>query len=183
MSTRQRIRTIVARRAGNGGRRQRGAVIVEFALVAALYLVLILAIVEFGILFWVNLTMQYAVREGARCAIVGCPGGGSRYENIIATMKDSSMGQWDAVGPPTISITLNPGPGVPAQDYANPDQYAPGMFGNAGDVVVFRLNCRWPLVTPLSGLLKVLKPDGAFIPGGVYPFSVAATMRNEAFPP
>jgi len=151
---------------------------VEFALVAVAYLVLILAIVEFGILFWVNLTMQYAVREGARYAITGRSDlGPTRYQSIVAKMKDSSMGQWDAVAP-VISITINNGT---PQDYSNTGQYTTGMFGNAGDIVVFRVNCRWPLVTPLPKMLKIINPAGTFFPSDTYAFSVAATMRNEAF--
>ncbi len=178
MSTKNNIKAIAELRVRSSARRARGAAIVEFALVAALYFVLILAVVEFGTLFWVNLTMQHAVREGARYAITGRSDlGPSRYEAVIAKMKDQSMGQWDAVSP-VISITINNGA---PKDYSNSGSYNTGMFGNPGDIVVFRINCRWPLVTPLPALLKVVNPTGSIFPGNVYPFSVAATMRNEAF--
>jgi Flp pilus assembly protein TadG len=177
-STKQWARTIASGRVRGVGAKMRGAAIVEFALIAVAYLILILGLFEFATLFWVNLTMQYAVREGARYAITGRADlGPSRYESIIAKMKDSSMGQWDVVNP-VIAITINNGA---TQTYSNSAQYTAGMFGTAGDIVVFRLNCQWPLITPVSNLLRIVNPTSVFFPGNNYAFSVAATMRNEAF--
>ena len=91
-------------------RRQHGAAVVEFALVSAVYLFLILLVIEFGLLFWIDLTMQHAVREGARYAITGQSNldpnvsNQQRYLAVIEKMKEQSMGHWDDVHP-QISIT------------------------------------------------------------------------------
>ena len=50
---------------------ERGATMVEFALVALLLFTLIFGIVEFGWVFFGWITLTGAVREGARRAIVG----------------------------------------------------------------------------------------------------------------
>jgi Flp pilus assembly protein TadG len=150
--------------------RERGAAVVEFAIVASVYLLVLIAIIEFGVMFWASLTMQYAVREGARFAITGqieAPYT-TRYESVIAKVQNSSMGLWSKVSP-VITIRINNGAPV---SYANSAAYTPGMFGAAGQIVVLQLDCKWPLITPL------IQP---FFTGGEYRFSVAATMRNEAF--
>jgi hypothetical protein len=142
---------------------QRGAAAVEFALVGSLYLLLVMAILEFSVMFSVNLTMQYAVREGARAAIVGAP-----QADVIRKIQESSMGYWGKVSP-VISIATN---GGAAHRYGAPGDYTSSMFGGPGDLVALQIECAWPLFTPMVG---------TFFPGGVYRFTVGAAMRNEAF--
>lgn len=48
------------------GQRDRGAVIVEFAIIAPLLIMLIVGVVEFGRLLNVQIALQGATREGAR---------------------------------------------------------------------------------------------------------------------
>lgn len=161
---------------GRDAERQAGAATIEFAVVAAVYLVLLLAIVEFGVLFLVNLTMQHAVREGARYAVTGRSdldpdrSNPRRYNAVIQNIKNNSMGFYPLLGP-TIEVSIN---GANPTAYADPALYNGGMFGGPGDLVVLRLDCAWPIMTPL------VKPLFA-LTGGEYRFSVAATMRNEAF--
>ncbi|WP_259295158.1 TadE/TadG family type IV pilus assembly protein [Paraburkholderia sp. DHOC27] len=146
---------------------------IEFALIAPVLFLLLFIAVDLGLLLWVNLTMQYAVREGARYAVTGQsnldPNSSSqqRYLAVIQEIKDSSMGLYNIVNPSYV-ITIN----GTTQSYANQSSYNGNMFGNPDDIVVLQLNCTWPLLTPL------VQP---FFPGGSYAFSVAATMRNEDF--
>ncbi len=70
-------------------RDQRGAVVVEFALCATLFLGLIYGSVTFGVAFWVKHTLTSAASEGARAA-VGAPlnsGCTTPYCNEIAAAK------------------------------------------------------------------------------------------------
>lgn len=146
----------------------RGASMVEFALIAPILFFLLFAIIEVGVLFWVNLTMQYAVREGARYSVTGnsdldpSTKAHQRYLAVIEKIKDSSLGLYDRVN---AKIT------VQNKTYSSA-QFNPGMFGVGGDIVVLQLDCAWPIMTPM-----VLP----FFKDGKYTFSVAATMRNEAF--
>lgn len=147
--------------------KERGASAVEFAIVAPVVIFLLIAIVELCAVFWVNLTMQYAVREGARYAVTGRtdldpnPTNDRRYRAVIASIKENSMGLFDKVEPRINNI-----------NYGNPSAYNDTMFGRAGEIFVLRIDCSWQLMTPL------LRP---FFTDGKYNFSVATTMRNEAF--
>lgn len=148
---------------------QAGAAVLEMALVAPVFLLSLLAVFEFGLMFFVNLTMQHAVREGARYAITGQSdldlntSEPSRQRAVIEKIKASSMGMFDSVQP---VISVN------GTRYDNSNAYPASMFAGSGETLVLQLDCRWPVVTPL------MRP---FFAGGEYRFAVAATMRNEAF--
>ena len=148
--------------------RQSGATIVEMAIVMPVFLFLLLALVEFGTMFFVTLTMQYAVREGARYAITGQrnldPNTASRqrYAAVIEKIRDSSFGMYAKVTP---VISVN------GTSY-KPSGYSDAMFGSAGSIIVLRLDCSWTVTTPL---ISQVFTDGK------YRFAVAATMRNEYF--
>lgn len=146
---------------------QKGASVVEFALVAPMLFFLLFAILEVAMLFWVNLTMQYAVREGARYSVTGQtnldPTSNQRYLAVIQKIKDSSLGLYDLVNPRIV---------VQDKSYGDAGDYAAGMFGAGGETIVLQLNCTWPIMTPL------IQP---FFADGKYRFTVGATMRNEAF--
>lgn len=159
--------TMQARMCKPARSKERGASAVEFAIIAPALFLLLIAIVEVCMLFWVNLTMQYAVREGARYAVTGRadldphPTNDKRHRAVIEAIRENSMGLFDRVEPRINNVK-----------YGNPSAYHTGMFGKAGGVFVLRIDCTWPLMTP------ILRP---FFNDGKYRFSVATTMRNEAF--
>lgn len=147
--------------------RQRGASAVEFALVAPIFFLLLFSVVDFGAMMWANLTMQHAVREGARYAVTGQSGldaQGSRYNAVLDKIRQSSLGVY-AMSNAKVATWVN-GTSQPAN--------GAGMFGSAGDIVVIQVTCDWPLLTPVVAAFYKST-------GGKYHFSVAATMRNEAF--
>lgn len=143
---------------------QQGASMVEFAIILPLLLLLLLAIIEFGALFWVKLTMQHAVREGARYAITGRvdldpdPDEHLRPRAVAEKIKLSSLGLYDSV--------------VTGMTVTDPDGNELGGFGGPGETVVIKLQCSWPLLTPL------VRP---FFGEGTYNFTVSSAMRNENF--
>jgi len=47
-----------------------GATAVEFAIIAPIFLMFVVGIMDFGRLFWIKSTMQYAVEQTARYAMV-----------------------------------------------------------------------------------------------------------------
>lgn len=141
-------------------RYRRGGTLVEFALVAPVVLLLFAATLELALLFWVSLTMQHAVREGARLAVTGS-GGTMREVLVMQRISDQAMGLYGLVHP---VLHIN---GTAAPDGAMPA----GALGAGGGMLLLRLDCSWPVVTPL------LRP---FF-GEAFQFSVAASMRNEAF--
>lgn len=144
--------------------RQRGANIVEFAIVVPVFLLIMLGVIEMSMMYFADLTMQHAVREGARYAVTGQsnldPNSSNqqRYQAVLQKIKDSSMGIYNKVNP-VISVNGNSTTGA-------------GMFGEAGDIVVISISCTWKFSTPIIS---------AFFKDGKVGFVVAATMRNESY--
>ena len=150
----------------------KGAATVEFAFTVMVLLVFIMAIVDFSYLFFVNLTMQHAVREGARYAATGQsnldlnPQGTAqdRCDAAIVQIKAASMGFFDQAGAVVVFKTVN-NDGTITQVPSN-------SCAAAGQIIVITLNCELPLITPLIQ---------TFFPNGKYTFSASSTMKNEAF--
>jgi hypothetical protein len=151
------------RRRNRPARRESGGALVEFALVAPLVILLIMAALELSILFWVNLTLQHAVHEGARYAVTG-QGGALREQLALQRIVDQSMGLYQRVQP---VLSINRADGL-----SDPALILPGAMGAGGDLLLLQIDGAWPVASPL------LQPWL----GTVYRFHVAATMRNEAFP-
>jgi Flp pilus assembly protein TadG len=154
---------------------QKGQTLVEFALVLPLLFLLLFGIVDLGIMFYVNLTMQYAVYQGTRYAVTGQSDlGTDRRSALIAKIKNSSFGLYDknthTPKDPEISV-ITPSK-VTFTNYTGTP--TTGNPGKPNDIIIVSLTYTWPLLTPM------LKP---FFPGGNYTFTVKATMKNETFPP
>lgn len=153
-------------------RPQSGAATVEFALVAMLFLTLIFSIIDFAYLFWGNLSMQHAVREGARYAVVGnadldpTPQGTAqdRCDAAIARINNQSMGFYARVAPVVNFKTVN------ADGSITP--VAANSCAAANQIIVITVDCSLAPLTP------IIQP---FFTGGKYAFTVSTTMRNEAF--
>ena len=148
-------------------RRQSGATLVEMAIIAPVFLMVLVSFIELSMMFFATLSMQYAIREGARFAITGrCSESSTanqkRYDTVIAKIRDNSLGMYDRTSP---VISVN-GTQYSSKTYSN------AMFGAAGDIMVIQLDSSWPVSTPLLS---------SFFTNGSYRFTVAATMRNEIF--
>ena len=149
-------------------RRQSGATLVEMAIIAPVFLLVLVSLIELSMMFFATLTMQYAVREGARFAITGqsttdgYAASQQRFETVVAKMRDNSLGMYQKLN---AQISVN-GTGYQVKNYSN------AMFGGAGTLNVIKVDCEWVVSTPLLS---------QFFTNGKYSFAVAATMRNEAF--
>ncbi len=147
---------------------QRGAALVEAALVTALFLSLLFTIIDLSLMGFANLTMQHAVRDATRYAVTGRADldpdeEGDRYAAVIERMRRSSLGLYDYMEPVVEIKALQGGVQVDVGE----------SFGNPGDIIIVQVNCNWPVLTPF------LKP---FFDDGEYLFGVSSTMRNEEFP-
>jgi len=155
--------------------KEKGQVLVEFAVVAAILLGMLFAIVDLAFMFYVNLTMQNAVREGTRYAITG-QGNPDRMSALIQQIKKCSDGFCN-VYDRNLHVPKDPQVSVidPAQvtftNYSGHQQSSGA--GSANDVIVVSLTYTGALLTP------ILKP---FFPNGQYTFTVKTTMKNENFP-
>ena len=142
-------------------RGERGQSLVEFALIAPLFLVLVFAIVDFGMGFHAWITVTNSAREGARFAAVGAPAAGAascsplpgagtierRVCDTASTLDETKM---------TLTVT--------------------NAQGQPGESVVVDVDYQYDLITPLAGLVQ-------FISGNVLDqtitFSSSADMRLE----
>jgi Flp pilus assembly protein TadG len=147
---------------GQALRSRSGQSLVEFALVAPLFFLLVFGITDFGRLFFTQETLQFALREAGRYAVTGQhqpdpnnPGNNmTRVASIIAVAKQK------AIGIDVSNVSISSG-GVA------------GFAGNPGDTVVVSLTTSLRLITPMIGRF--------FGPGQTYTFTVQTTFRNEPF--
>ena len=124
----------------------RGASAVEFALVVPLLLILVFGIINFGVLFSQQLTMNNAVREGARRAVVADPNAPRTCAQIITSVRNELAAL--ALDPNDVDVQITtsgftstqPCPGGFVSSYGTGANNVPcrGSYnnGNAGSLVV-----------------------------------------------
>jgi Flp pilus assembly protein TadG len=150
----------------------RGVSVVEFALVLPLLLGLVFAIVDFGLYFFIQHTVQFATREGVRLALVGrtlndAAGDPlSREASIIKKISDEAS---IAINPSALQISIYP----VSANYGDPigwqntqDAGPPGAFMRV------RTRYDYKFITPLLGVMAN---------GGKLAIEAQATYRNELF--
>ena len=154
-------------------KRERGVATVEFALTAMLRFTVIFVILDFSYLFLGNLSMQHAVREGARYAVTGRadldpnPQGTAqdRCDAAIVEIKNQSMGFFDRVSPTVVFKTVDATTGAITPVPGN-------SCAAAGQIIVISVSCSLAPLTPF------ITP---FLASGKFEFVVSTTMKNEAF--
>jgi len=177
---------------------KRGAAVVEFAIAGLLFFSVLFSLVDWALLSFINLTMQHAVREGTRYAVTGQDGlAGTwdanpdsrhlvddRFRAMVEKIKRQSMGFFDQVIDSDGDIIVQKVNGDDITEEFDYDFDSSGLIdqpdetwnayvpGNASQIIVVKLNCTWPLLTPF------ISP---FFTNGEYNFTVASTMRNEMF--
>jgi Flp pilus assembly protein TadG len=102
--------------------RERGAAAVEFALVVPLLLLVVFGIVNFGIVFSQQLTLNNALREGARNAVVS--GSDNRTcQGILDSTRNELVGL--AMDPGDVELLIM------SNGYTSAEPCAPGLFSTA----------------------------------------------------
>ncbi len=172
MSTLHTIKTDPPSLGNSSGRHQRtanrarGITSVEFALTCSVFFLLMFLVMDFALYSFVKLTMQNAVREGARYAVTGRvdldpQATGDRKRAVIQKIRDDSMGYFDQVMTESdIEVTDSNGSPITG-------------FGAPRETIVITLNCQWPILNPFTQVI---------LSKTHYSFSVGASMRNEYFP-
>lgn len=145
---------------------RKGQSTVEFALTAGILLFLLIVLVDFSVMLYVNLTMQRAGRQATRSAVTR-KGGGDPRGGLIGEIAENSNGLYDKntlpEKEPTVTVVTplasEPPVGAVVVDTGEP-----------GEQITVSHKYSWPLLTPLLR---------SFFPGGAYEFTVCAAMRNE----
>lgn len=128
---------------------------VEFALIIPLFLLLVFAIVDFGMGLHSWITVTNAAREGARLGTVG-----GDKNSIVARVRDTSGSLDDG----NLSVTVtNCVSGCTTQ-------------GDPGESVAVEVDYNYHLITPLSNVLRLV--SGGTI-GPTLNFGATSEMRIE----
>lgn len=151
--------------------RQNGVAAVEFGLVALLFFTLLFSIIDWSYLFFANLSMQHAVREGARYAVTGrsdlSPTPGDRCAAARQQIREQSMGMYDRSLSTTTFKTID--------SAGNIVTLGSGSCYGANQLIIVQVDSKVAALTPF------VRPFFSAT-AGEYRFSVSATMKNEAFP-
>ncbi len=144
---------LIRRRTENGQRGEKGQALVEFALLVPIFLILLFAIVDFGMGFHSWITVTNSAREGARLGAVS--GTTLQIETRVrdtATLinEDTNM---------TVTVTN-----------------AADNGGDPGESVVVQVDYDYDLITPLASLVAFLSGDTI---GRTLALSSRAEMRLE----
>lgn len=129
---------------------EKGQALAEFALLIPIFLILLFAIVDFGMGFHSWITVTNSAREGARLGAVS-----ATTEKIEERVR----------------LTAN----LPKQDI-NMNVTVTNAQGQPGDSVVVQVDYDYDLITPLAGLVKLVSGN---ILGSTLTFSSTAEMRLE----
>ncbi len=140
---------LIRRRAENGQRDEKGQALVEFALLVPIFLMLLFAIVDFGMGFHAWISVTNAAREGARIGAV---------QASEAEIEARTLDTADTAVCSTIEVEVV------------------GAQGGPGDSVTVSVVCQYDLITPLASLVAFISGD---IIGPTLTLSSTAEMRLE----
>jgi len=147
------------------GRKRGGQSLVEFAMIAPIFFLLIFGIIDFGRLYFTQSTLQHALREAGRYAVTGNKLSGTnpattqpytRVESIKQIASKAAMGL--NIG--TVTVSSQSG--------------GANSAGGPRDIVTVSLTHTLNLITPIVG---------KFFNNGQHVFTVTTTFKNEPFNP
>jgi len=129
---------ILKRLTGGPRKREDGQSLVEFAMVVPIFLLVLFAIVDFGMAFHAWITITNSAREGARAGAVHAPAA-----TIAQRVRDTA----DSLDQANLTVTVT-----------NADDQG----GQPGESVVVDVSYDYSLMTPLANLLNLV--SGGSIP-------------------
>jgi len=144
---------------------RRGQALVEYALVVPLIFLLVFGLIDFGRLFFTELTLQYALRAAARYAVTGnhLPDTTNPSQTLSRLASIQQVAQQHAMGISVAGLQISSTVGGAT---------GPGAAGGPGDSIRLSLTYNLPLMTPIIG---------QFFRNGVYTFTVSTAFKNEPF--
>lgn len=181
-----------------------GAVAIEFAVIASVLFLVVIGFIELGLIFFTNSVLEGATSVASRTGRTGFTPGRPRTEYLIneivrlsgnylerdrLSIEMLSYDSFANVGRPEEFQDTNGNGrydlGEPFTDTNNNrrwdlDRGIPGP-GGSGDTVLYRVNYKWDLFTPLMRELIGTDTDGNGIGDGPIIISATATVRNEPF--
>jgi len=146
---------------------EKGQSLAEFVLVLPIFLILVFAIIDFGLGFHAWLTVTNSAREGARLGAVRAPVSGAcdmdpstKATNVICRVKETASSLDQA----KLGVTVTcPSPSVSCP-------------GTPGESIVVKVDYDYDLITPLDNMLGLI--SGGKL-GPTLKFTSTADMRLE----
>ncbi len=178
----------------------RGTAAIEFAIIAPVFILILLAVLQFGMLGWAKSSLETAVRDAARFAITGAVGTQATREASIIDGIDKRMSSFRRQYGQPIVVTTQVYPTF--EDIAQPekivldangngvcdtnDQYIDFNENNAYDLDMSKTGYGGPsdvviysATFPLEALLPL--NTGMFDLGQVFNLKAQAAVQNEPF--
>ena len=171
------VRNVLSRFRSNRG----GSTVVEFALVAPMFIALLFAIIETALVFFASQVLETAVQDSARLIQTGQAQNGSYTAaqfktdvcTRITTMFDCAGGiAVDVQSYPSFGAVNVASPIDASKNFTNPNNYKPG---GPGDIVVVRLFYQWPIIVTKFGY------DISNLSGSKRLLTATAAFQNEPF--
>jgi len=150
-----------------------GASAVEFALIVPLLLLIVFGIINFGILFSQQITINNGVREGARRAVVADPAAPRSCDQIISSVRNQLSGIALNAAQVQIKVTQNgwsDGNGCGSS-------FVTSNFGGSGANIPCTNSYN---ATDHSGSLVVEARYASSIPVSFPPFPTTLTLSSKA---
>lgn len=191
-------------------RKNDGSAIVEFALVAPLFFLLVFAMLEFGLFLYSKIIVENIALEITRTASIGkttdaeCNGLSTREAYIKCLVEkrssvlingDRTQVQITVVNQgstivPDICFDTDPPSSAPAnctvyQEVNNQADYQGAQAsnaGNAGQIIEARISYPWSVLMPLVGQF-FQRTDNKGNARNVVMITASTVIRNEPFPP
>lgn len=164
-----------------------GVTAIEFAMVAPVLLILTMGIIEFSLIMFASAVIDNAASATARLGVTGSSyAAASRQQALTGQIISSSMGLLD---PSRLTVNLSlydmaAGANMAFINLSNPTNEVvnlgsqTGNFGVGGQPVLYSIEYRWRLITPLASLLTA--PLNPLDPNTIILRS-SALARNERF--
>lgn len=178
-------------------RHEGGVTALEFAVVAPVFMLLLMGIVEFALIMVVYNVMEGATAVSSRLGKTGYTAAGVTREQTIMSAITTRAGslidplsltvtskfykQYDQINDPEPYSDANANGSYDAgetyTDINGNGQWDPDMgasgYGSAGDIVVYQVSYPWAISTPVISSLV-----GA---GGIYTITTHAVVKNEPY--
>lgn len=182
-------------------RDRRGATIVEFAIVAPVFLLIIFGILEFSIILFAKSVMEGATTVTSRLGKTGyVEQGMSRQDMLISLLEERSSGILDPEQIEIETLVYDSFSDIGQSEPVSPDHNNNGFYdeadgdgysdingngawdsdlgeaglGGGGDIVVYRVHYPWSVKTPV---MSKIMGDAE----GYYPLDVSVVVRNEPY--
>ncbi len=131
---------------------ERGVTSIEFALIAPLFVMLLVGITEMSLIFLANHLLENATYNASRTGKTGfVTEGQTQLETVTGVLLARISGLDPLLDPAKLTITTTSYGSL--SDIGQPDQGTEESLGAASEVVVYTITYPWQMFTPLIGNL------------------------------